>query len=141
MLYDDIGIPTVNCRISCRKFFALSNQTLCYICRGWGGGGGGGGGKQERGFPDASISITENGTENTQITSHRQIILQIHRSQRFLFGHHRSQTIPLSQVTDLFSAFSQITDFIKAQSQVTEIPLALYASALEFPFYSQQPFN
>ena len=63
-------------------------------------------------------------TENTKITSHRQIILQIHRSQSFLFGHHRSQTITLSQVTDLFSAFSQITDFKKAQSQVTEIPLA-----------------
>ena len=55
--------------------------------------------------PDASIIITENGTENTKIASHRQMILQIHRSQSLLFGHHRSQTIPLSQVTDYFQPF------------------------------------
>ena len=31
MLYDDVGIPTVNRRIYRCKFFALSNQTSCYI--------------------------------------------------------------------------------------------------------------
>ena len=43
-------------------------------------------------LPDASLTITENATENSKIKSHRQIILQNHRSQRFLFSRHRSQT-------------------------------------------------
>ena len=62
-----------------------------------------------RGRRDASITITENGTGFTKITSHRQIILQIHRSQSFLFGHHRQDLCHKSQT--YFQPFSQITDF------------------------------
>ena len=33
MLRDDIGFPTVYCRIYRRKFLTLSNQTSHYICK------------------------------------------------------------------------------------------------------------
>ena len=32
-LRNDVGFPTVYCRIYCRKFMTLSNQTMCCICK------------------------------------------------------------------------------------------------------------
>ena len=73
-------------------------------------------------------------TENTKITSQRQIIMQIQRSQSFLFGHHISQTIPLSQVTDLFSAFSKSQTLKKPNHKSQMYPSHRNTSCPPSPF-------